>query len=384
MVGRERETTLVRQLLSEAEIGRGGMLVVSGDGGVGKSRLLREACEEAERNGWRCLVGRAFPVEAGIPYSLFADAAMQLFWKLDADELATVMRGSEAELGYIVPGIGGLQPADRGLDQPDLKARLLWNFAQVLTRLSERQPLLLILDDLQWADASSIELLHFIARRITGSPIAVIGAYNSELVDARPDVLAMEESLVSIGAARSCELRSLSISETAALVREHFGAPESATREFSALVFGWTRGNPFFLDEVLKALVDKGRIRQVEGVWTGWNLTEIDLPASVRDSVRGRLRSLSAPARALADTLAVAGMRVAYDILPSFCGCEEAVLLSNLEELRRARLVEERLDNEVVVFEFVHPMVREALYSELGLARARRLHGQVAEALEAF
>ncbi len=384
MIGRDREMALVRHLLDEAESGRGGMLVISGDAGVGKSRLLRAAAREAERLGWRSLIGRAYPVETGIPYSPFADAFVPLLWKLDAEGLATLTRGSEAELRYLFPAMGGSSVADSGHDPVELKARLLWNFTQFLTRLATRQPLLLILDDLQWADASSIELLHLIARRIGGSRVAVLAAYNRELVEDRADVIAMEESLIGIGAARQCPLRPLSHADTAALVQQVFGVGETTTREFSALVFGWTRGNPFFLEEVLKTLVDSGRLREVEGAWTGWEMTEIDLPSSIRDAVRGRFRSLRSNVRALADVLAVVGTSVGHDILLSVSGTDEPEFLEAIEELRRCRLVDERLEDGVVVYDFVHPMIREALNAELGLARRRRLHRRVAETLESL
>lgn len=384
MIGRDREMALVRHLLAEADAGRGGMLVVSGDGGVGKSRLLRVASAEAERLGWRCLAGRAYPVETGIPYSPFADAFVPLLWRLDTEGLATLTRGSDAELRYLFPALGSPPPADASQDPAELKARLLWNFAQFLSRLSARQPLLLVLDDLQWADPSSVELLHFVARRIGGSRVAVLAAYNSELVEERSDITAMEESLVGTGVARSCELRSLSHTDTAALVRQLFGARDSATREFSALVFGWTRGNPFFLEEVLKTLVETGRLREVGGTWMGWEMTEIDLPPSVRDSLRGRFRSLPGNVRALADLLAVVGTSVAHEVLVPLAGMEEADLISAVEELCRVRVVDERLEEGMVVYDFVHPLVREALNAELGLARARRLHARVAETLERY
>ncbi|MDR0786627.1 MAG: AAA family ATPase, partial [Gemmatimonadota bacterium] len=384
MVGREREMAQVSHLLAEADAGRGGMMIISGGGGVGKSRLLREACAEADRRGMRHLTGRTSPVERGIPYAPFADGFIPLFNQLNPEELATLTRGSEAELRYFFSPMGSASLPDPGQDHAELKARLLWSFSHFLSRLSARRPLLVVLDDLQWADTSSIELLHFIARRITGDRIALIAAYNDELIGGHPEVTAVEESLISIGAARRCELRPHSLADITALVCQTFDVPESATREFVAMVFGWTRGNPFFVDEVLKTLVDKGRLRRVDGRWTGWDLMEIDLPSSVRDSVRGRFRSLPERVRTFADILAVVGTSIAYEALLPLSGTDELSLLSGLEELRKARLIEERLEGGVIVYDFVHPMVREALYSEMGLARARRLHGQVAEALEAF
>src|SRR5690606_19174528 len=134
------------RLLEEGAAGRGGMIIVSGDGGVGKSRLLKAAVAEAEQKGWCCLVGRAYPVETGIPYSPFADAFVPMLRAMEPNALATLTRGSEADLRRLFPAIGGLAPEEGAYDPAEVKARLLWNFTQFVSRLAARKPVLLVLD----------------------------------------------------------------------------------------------------------------------------------------------------------------------------------------------------------------------------------------------
>ncbi|HLL82831.1 MAG TPA: ATP-binding protein, partial [Longimicrobium sp.] len=121
LVGREAEVAMLRELLDSADAGRGGMLVFSGESGIGKSRLLRAAAEDAERRGWSVAVGRAYPVEAGIPYAPVADLLLPIVRALSPEALATLTRGGETELAWLIPALHRPGPEA----QPELKTRLL-------------------------------------------------------------------------------------------------------------------------------------------------------------------------------------------------------------------------------------------------------------------
>jgi DNA-binding CsgD family transcriptional regulator len=383
LIGRAAELETIRSLLADGAAGHGHTVVFVGGSGVGKSRLLRTARAEAERSGWSVVAGRAYPVESGIPYAPFADAFVPFLRSLPDEALATLTRGSEAELSHLFPGFripaNDVRVTSAG---SELRTRILWNFAQFLARTAARSPLLILLDDLQWADASSLELLHFIARRIGDERIAILCAYNDTFAGENPTLLEIERSLSAIGASRSHRVTPLTHAETASLVHELFGVDAGVSREFTALLFGWTRGNPFFIEETLKTLVERGRLtRREDGSWVGWQLEEIELPRSVRDAVLGRLGVLSADARRVADLVAVVGTSVPHESLKAVSGLEEERLVPAVEELIRHRLLTESPDDGIV-YDFAHPIVREVLYGELGLARTQNLHGRVAESLE--
>ena len=384
LVGRSSELTVLGALLDAAGAGRGGTVFLVGEGGVGKTRLATTLADEARARAWAVAVGRAYPVETGVPYAPFADALLPLIRSLDAATVSVLTRGGLAELAALFPTLSDAPIAapPRG-DPSEVKARLLWNIARFLVRLAARRPLLIVLDNLQWADASSLELLHFIARQITSEPLLLLCTYNEAERDQNATLRATEQSLVSLGAAQVVRLAPLSRDATDEMVRRAFGVEGGASREFTALLYGWTRGNPFFIEETLKALVETGRLRERDGTWLGWEVDGFELPRSVRDVIIARVVRLPADARAVADLAAVIGTRASFGALLSVSGLSRVALLSALDELRRQRVLDERADADDVVYDFSHPLLQQTLYAELGLARARLLHGTVAEALEA-
>ena len=349
--------------------------------------MLTAAAQKAQKDGWLVAIGRAYAVETGIPYSLFSDALSPLLRSFEAGTLSVLTRGGMAELGSLFPALAS--PSDRqrsaaGIDASDLKARLLWNFTQFLGRLAARQPLCIVLENLQWADASSLELLHFVARQTASHPIALLLSYNETERDLNPTLRTMEQSLTGLGVATSCRLGPLSPGEVATLLEERFGADGDALRQFSALLYGWTRGNPFFVEETLKWLVESGVVREEGGRWTGWNVESLQLPPTVRDTVSARISRLTSPARDVANIASVVGTRVTFDQLSALTPLSDDDLATALDELCIHRVFEEVEGPESTAYDFAHPILQQVTYSALGSARARLLHASAAEALESF
>jgi predicted ATPase len=143
-------------------------VLVSGAGGCGKTRLCQELASRAEREGWEVAKGRAYPVEQGVPFALFSDAFVPVLKEMDQQTLSVLSRGGEAELRYLFPALGpitdGASPPGFG-DPDEFRTRVFWNFTEFLKRYAGRSPLLVVLEDLQWADASSLELFHFVTRQ---------------------------------------------------------------------------------------------------------------------------------------------------------------------------------------------------------------------------
>ena len=312
LVGRSDELTAVADALERARAGRGSAVLVTGEPGVGKSRLMASAAEEARRRGWQVVAGRAYPVETGIPYAIFSDAFVPFLQKLDPGTLSVLARGGKEWLTTLFSALrpsGAPVPAEPA--GADSRVQLFWNFARFLGALSARQPLLIVLDDLHAADASSIELVHFLARQLGDEPVVLVATV-VEGERAQPGIKQLQQSLGSLDLLTAVRVEPLSPEHTDELVRQVFGADPSVTREFTALLYGWTRGNPFFIEETLKGLVQSGRLRREGSGWLGWELSELRLPPSVRDAVLLRISGLAPHAREVAEIAAVIGGRASW------------------------------------------------------------------------
>ncbi|MDB4911595.1 MAG: hypothetical protein JWO39_2418 [Gemmatimonadetes bacterium] len=379
---------VLRTLLDDVEKGRGRTVFLSGEPGIGKTRLSEELAREASRRDWIVAVGRAYAVESGVPYAPFADALLPILRALPPATLATLSRGGAAELALLFPSLTMEAPLGRPSvvigDAAELKTRLFWTFLQFLIRYAEKAPLLIILENLHWTDPSSLELLHFTARQLGGARIAILCTYSSSERESSQMLRATEHSLVGVGLATSQQLMGLPPSATTELLRRVFGATEDTVRDFAGVLYGSTRGNPLFLEQTIKSLVGSGRLQQRDGSWHGWELNDLQLPEYIRDLFLARIQRLSPAAHTVAELAAVVGVRVSHDMLRAVCELPTHELLSAISELRRADMLLESTEDQNIVYDFTHPLLRETVHGELGQARARMLHARVAECMEAF
>ena len=384
LVGRTSELQTLTGALSAADDGHGQTIFVVGESGIGKTHLVTALSEQAITRGFTVAMGRAYPVETGVPYAVFSDALLPLIRGLEPSVLTLLTRGGTAELAQLFPALDGAQRGTltaRG-DPSELKARLLWNFTQFLARLAAKRPLLIVLENLQWADSASLEMLHFVARQIGGDRVLVIGTHNDPDHRVNTGLRVTEQSLRNLGIGARLRLQPLSVDETIELLEKRFGADAERTRHFAERLQRWTGGNPFFIDETIKALIERGQLRESNGQWTGWDVDELHVPATIRDAVLARLSDLSADARRLADVSAVFGTHATHDELAAVSGLDADTLIAAIDELRGSDVLTERVDHGEIIYDFSHPLLQETLYSELGLARTRTLHGAIAETLE--
>lgn len=383
-VGRQAELSLLSDWLTEVAGGQGSVQIIAGPSGIGKTRLAKVVADRAERDRWLVTVGRVYAVESGVPYAVWSDALVQLLRGLDASARNVLTRGGDW-LGTICPPFAreaGMEPGD---DQRDGKARLLWNCSQFLTRLAEKHPVLIVLENLHVADTASLELLHFVARQIGSgrTRIGILCTYNEAELDRNPGLRDMEQSLLALGGARLVRLNPLTQEDVEQLVCEAFGVEHSAARQLARRLYSWTRGHPFFVEETLKALVESGRLYERGGNWLGWEVEELGVPRTVRSALSKRLEHLGADARAIAGVAAVIGARLRFRLLREVSDLPEQAVLAGIDELCRAGILVESARSHEADYEFAHAMIQDVIYDSLGVARARLLHTRVARALEA-
>lgn len=381
LVGREGELERLFRLFGTEETG---LHLLLGEGGVGKSRLTRVLDDEARRRGWTVLRGRAHPVERGAPYAVMADAFVPFLREMNPDTLTVLSRGRVADLSRLFPALGGEPAADvLGLDPGELRTRLYWSFNSLLGRVAERNPTLVILEDLHWADASSLALLHFMVRNLGDGGLRILASCTAEDRPRNPSLLELERSLDSLGRLETLVIQPFEPGEIEELLTAVFGVTGGVASDFADRLYGWTRGNAYFVDQTLRSLVEGGQLHRHEGTWLGWEAKELILPASIKDAVRVRLRDVSPSALETAEVMAVVGRPVRLDVLKRVVEGGATTLATAVEELVRAGAVDETEGDGHLLLSFHHPLSREALYRGLSLTRQRLLHGQIAAALEA-
>ena len=239
-----------------------------------------------------------------------------------------------------------------------------------------------MLDDLHWSDPSGLDLFHFVSRQITEVPLVLLGVYNTKELVHNPAFQKMERPLLSVSGSEALDVGPLSADETVDLVLRTFETDAGIAEPLARQIYERAGGNPYFVEEILKSLVDSGKLFLQDGRWLGWEVEDLDLPASVTEAVSARFGELSPAAQEVANVLAVGGTRVDHGLLSTVAEQAEADILAGLDQLRTTQLIEEAADGAHIVYWFVHPLVQEVIYSEMGLARARTLHQRMGEALE--
>lgn len=384
MVGRTEVHERMLSGLEAARAGRGSTILLSGERGSGKSHLARCIKGEAERKGFQVATGQAYRAESGVPYSLFSDTFLPLLQAQPKDSLNVLTRGGVPELEYLFPGLTGETESSSRMSSESMtefRTRVLWTFTELLREMAKRRPLMVVLEDLQWADASSLEITHFLARQLTEHP-AVLVLTRDERRSAESELAELERSLIGHGVAEAISLPPLSREEAGVLLEKAFGVGEEVAADFTDRLHAWTQGNPFFLEQTLESLVREGRIRRKGGTWIGWDVPELDLPATVRDALTARLSNLPEEARALAELAAILGTRAPFALLQALSPLSESELLKTLDLLVASDILLEGLGEGGVVYDFHKTLVRETLLAEMGLARSRLLHAKIAVRLE--
>jgi tetratricopeptide (TPR) repeat protein len=384
MVGREREIAALRRAWSEATLGRGGMVLISGEPGSGKTRLARELDDYARITGGAVLSGGCYELEAATPYLPFVEALRAWVHTSTDDELRDAVGDSGAEIARLAPELAsriGPFPEGPALSAAEQRLRLFDGVARCLFRLAEPAGLLLFVDDLQWADEASLSLLHYLVRLAGRERLLILGCYReTELDRAHPLAEALDLWNRERAAAR-VHLKRLGPEGTAELLAVLLGE-ECMSDDFCADIHRETEGNPFFIEEVVKTLVNEEQIVCELGEWKRRdNDTHLVLPQGVKAAIGRRLDHVSEPTTEILRTAAILGKTFDFSELAAVSEQSEDSLLDALDEAVDAQLLETGAGEAVA---FTHDKIREVLYHELNPIRRRRLHSRVAEGLEAL
>ena len=386
-VGRAGELASLTADLDAAVGGRGGVVLVAGEPGIGKTRLAEELAARAMARGAVVLWGRCWE-GAGAPAFWPWVQVIRGYVQVQAEDPASLrhdLGAGAADIAQLVPAVHDRIPdipAPPPLEPEEARFRLFDSLASFLRTAAARRPLLLVLDDLHWADIPSLALLRFMSREldgVEGSGPLVVGSYRHTEVDQGHPLLAAVADLTR-GQHRWLRLGGLGQREVAGFMALVAGAEPPA--ELAAEVYRQTDGNPFFVTEVVRLLASQGSWDQLDRAVRGSTVLGSGLPEGVRAVVAERLSRLSSDCRRILEIASVVGREFELRVLQPVSGLDAGQLLMLLEEAEAARLVGV-VPRELSRWRFAHALVREVLYEGLLAARRVRLHGLVAEALEA-
>src|SRR5262247_344323 len=366
MFGRQSELARLRHALDEALAGRGQLIAVLGEAGIGKSRLVNQVTIEAVKRGALALVSHGYQAEQTLAYGLWIDA-LRRGGVLDRDDVFNgVAVAWRIELARLFPELAQ-HDAPPG-SSPEDSTRLLEAVAHLLEGLANAQPLLLVLEDVHWADEASLRLTSVLSRRICTWPILIVLTAREEEVAEAPVL----RDLLRLPNMSRLPLGSLSQDDTTALVQSLAprGRAVDATSAMADRIWGASNGNPFVVVETLRAL-EQGELPAPTADAPG-------LPERVRELVMVRLERLSERGRALVTLAAVIGREFEFALLQHASGLEAHEAADAVEELVRRQMLRTVGDR----LELVHDWVREVVYGALLPGRRALLHRDVAQALE--
>ena len=385
MVGRERELAAMLSGLEDAASRRGRLFLISGEPGVGKTRLADEVAAAADAQRMTILLGHCSEHDEAVPYLPFVEILENFVDRAsNADSLRKALGEQARELARLLPKLKNILPElPPPLDLPPAQARRhLFNcFFDFAARIASQRPTLMILEDLHWADDSTLSLLDHLAQRLSDLPLMVIGTYrDAELNVTRPLAKTLEDLLRGRLATR-LSLKGLPRDEVGAMLNSLSGKSPPAT--VVGEIFAETDGNPFFVEELFRHLEEENRLYDSSGKFRSeLKIGELDAPPSVRLVVARRLARLSELTQKMLAAAAVIGRFFSFEILQAAIGADADSILERVEEAERAGLLFSVAESPKARFAFSHELVRQGVLSGLSALRRQRLHLEVADAIE--
>jgi tetratricopeptide (TPR) repeat protein len=385
LVGRADELAQLREAVDAAARGQGRLVAICGEAGVGKTRLVGELSRYAATRRACFLQGACQDAEGRPVYEPFVEAIEQFFRALPARAAREIAGDLAPELVRLAPGLGrklGDVPAHVALDPEADRRRLFEAVTRFLAETAAQRPLLLFLDDLQWARPETLELLHYAARNLRESPVLLCATYRQEEAGdesplSRWLAQAGREALLT-----TVRLPRLGEEELSQLLRSLLpgGEPEPALRQ---RLIEWTGGNPYFLEQWVEMLQESGSLRLEDGAWLFTGDAGGGVPQTIRDLVARRLQLLPEEDRRLLSVASVIGRQFPAELLQQVAELEEESFYDSLERLLARQLLVERRERGEEQYQFWHTLARDIVYEEISPAPRRRAwHRKVAAEIE--
>ena len=385
-VGRDAERARLRAALDDAARGRGSLVMIGGEPGVGKTRLSEEVLDDARRRDMRTLIGRSYETETPAPYGPFLEVLEMAGREVDPATFRLALGDAAGEIAKIMPQLRTMYddiPPPLELP-PEQERRYLFNsIAEFVTRAASARPLVVLLDDLHWADEPSLLLLQHIAQVVPDTSLMLLGTYRDVELDVGRPLASALDALLRRRLATRVALKRLAEASVAQMLHKLSGRP--APKSLVDAIFLETDGNAFFVEEVYKHLAEEGRLFDPTGEWrTDLTIDELEVPEGVRLVIGRRLQRMSEATRRALTVAAVVGRTFDYRLVERVEEVSPDELLDAVDEAEQAGLITEAGREGDVHFMFVHELIRQTLLSTVALPRRQRFHLRVAEAMESL
>jgi len=382
-VGREPEQKQLQAAFDGAMSGQGALMMVVGEPGIGKTALCEQLSTYVTLRGGKTLVGHCYEEGSlSLPYLAFVEAMRSYVLSRETRDLRRELGTGAADVARIVSEVREkLKVEPRPPESPEEERyRLFQAVTSFLTNAAKVQPLLIVLEDLHDSDKGTLEMLTHVSRNLGGARLVIVGTYRDVEVDRTHPLSAALAELRRVATFNRILLRGLNADEVRrmleSIVRQEvpWGLAEAVHRQ--------TEGNPLFVQEVVRYLVEEGLISREEGQWRATTL-EMSIPEGLRDVVGKRLSGLSQECNRILSIASVIGREFRLAVLQKVAGVSDDELFAALEEAKGAAVVEERSAvGAAVTYRFTHAFFRQTLYEEIIAPRRIRLHQQVGKALE--
>lgn len=375
LVGREQELSRLEDALLAALRGEGSVIALAGDAGVGKSRLCGEVEARARKLGATVLSGSCSEAELALPYLPFLEAIGNHLERADTDALRERLGPAARQLGNLFPKLSAEQmPAG---DATEAKLRLFEAVLALLGELARESGLLLIVEDLHWADASTRELIDYVTRRVSSSRMLVLATYRGDEMHRKHPLLPTIQGWQRARLAEVVDLEPLPPDGVRRMVSAIFDDTQVGA-EFRDFMHQRTEGNPFVVEEMLKAALDRGDIYRTDEGWDRRPISQLQIPETVRDTILLRLERLDDAQAEVLRAASVLGRSFDHRVLMRMTAVSAHELETALQAATLQQLIEEQPGGG---YRFRHALTQEAIYEDLSAPKRERLHAAAAEAV---